>query len=178
VADGTVFFGSFDRTLYAVDATTGREKWRFPEASDTAVVDDGADADFPKGWYWTSPVVVNGVVYAPNLDGSVYARDAKNGNFVAQFDLGTPISAAPVAVDGLVIVATSTTNRTKAEGAIYSLDVTTKEQRMLQELDENVYAPLFTDGTTVYAHTMADNLYAIDVATGASRKFALASGDE
>src|SRR5689334_17197744 len=30
VADGVVYFGSDDERLYAVDAATGREKWKVP----------------------------------------------------------------------------------------------------------------------------------------------------
>lgn len=169
IADGAAYFGSFDRTLYAVDIATGELLWQFPSP--------GAGDRRPSSWYWTTPVVVNGVVYAPNLDGKVYARDAGTGASVSEYDLGSPISAAPVVVDDTIILATSTTDRSQRWGALHAVNTATNQVKLLQEFEENIYAPLFTDGSSVYVHTMSDNLYAMDVSSGAVRKFVLASDD-
>ena len=45
VADGMVYFGSFDGYLYAVDLNAGLEKWKFKCQS----------------WVYSSPTVVDGV---------------------------------------------------------------------------------------------------------------------
>jgi outer membrane protein assembly factor BamB len=49
--------------LYALDATTGEERWRF-QTGDTV---------------WSSPAVANGVVYVGSFDGNLYALDAATG---------------------------------------------------------------------------------------------------
>lgn len=167
VSGGRVYIGSFDRRVYAVDTTSGGEVWRFPETDD--------EVDIPIGWFWATPLVHNGAVYAPNLDGRVYVIDATSGNRISNFDLEGPISSAPVLVNDRVIVATTSTNRAKQEGKVFALDTTSRQQTMLQDLEESIHAPLFADGTTVYVHTMENFLYAIDTETGAGRKYTLSA---
>ena len=57
VAEGLVYIGSYDTHVYALDAATGEERWRFK----TGYVHD------------SSPAVVDGVVYIGGWDGYVYA---------------------------------------------------------------------------------------------------------
>ena len=57
IADGVVYVGSGDGRLYALDAETGQEKWRFK--TDGAIV--------------SSPAVAGGVVYFASTDGYLYA---------------------------------------------------------------------------------------------------------
>jgi len=168
VSGERVYIGSFDRRVYAVDATSGEQVWRFPETDD--------EVDTPIGWFWATLLVHNGVVYAPNLDGRVYVINATNGNRISDVDLEGPISSSPVLVNDLVIIATTSTNRAKQEGKVFALNTTSRQQTLLQDLEESIHAPLFTDGTTVYVHTMQNFLYAIDTETGAGRKYTLSVG--
>ncbi len=163
VADGIVYFGSFDRHLYAVDAATGQERWRFPA--------EGQDG--PKGWFWARPVVHDGIVYAPNLDGKVYAVDAVSGSSLRVYDLGLPISSSPVVVGDSIIVAASATSRSENQGKVFSLTADSGEAKLLKEISETIFAPLFASDTIVYVQTMANVLYGIDPAERTSRDFDL-----
>ena len=60
VADGTVFVGSGDSNLYAVDAASGEQQW----ATETGAVIE------------SSPTVADGTVYVGSNDGNLYALDA------------------------------------------------------------------------------------------------------
>ena len=162
VANGIVYVGTFDRHLYAINAETGQEVWKFPR--------DGQDG--PKNWFWASPLVHDGIVYAPNLDGKVYAVDATSGERVHVYDLGQAISSSPVVAGDSIVVATSNTNSSKRQGKVYSL-TPGNEPRLLHDIGETIFAPLFANDGTVYVQTMSNNLYAIDVATGAAQKFSL-----
>ncbi len=62
VVDGTVYVGSRDYKLYAIDAATGKEKWAFKTGS----------------WVESSPAVANGVVYFGSNDGYFYAVKRRN----------------------------------------------------------------------------------------------------
>jgi len=57
VSNGVVYVGSGDKNLYAIDAGTGKEKWRFTTGS----------------YVVSSPAVSNGVVYVGSLDKNLYA---------------------------------------------------------------------------------------------------------
>ena len=63
IADGIVFFGSTDTNFYAIDQSTGKQKWKFKT--------DGAVS--------SSPAVANGIVYFGSFDGTLYALAADSG---------------------------------------------------------------------------------------------------
>ena len=166
VYNNRVYVGAFDRYFYAVDTVSGAQIWRFP-------TDDEEEENKPDNWFWAKPLVHNDVVYAPSLDGKVYALDVRNGRLLATFDLGNSIVSAPVLVDDLIIV--TTTSLTKSKGVVYSVNTINKRQISLMDLAEKVFAPLFASEGTIYVHTNQDNLYAIDAHSGASKKFSLTS---
>jgi outer membrane protein assembly factor BamB len=57
VAGGVVYIGSYDDTLYALDAVTGARKWSYTTGN----------------WITSSPAVANGVVYVGSWDDTIYA---------------------------------------------------------------------------------------------------------
>ena len=57
VINGTVYFGSNDGKLYALDASSGQPKWLFHTGKEVG----------------SSPVIVNNVVYFGSNDSNLYA---------------------------------------------------------------------------------------------------------
>ena len=88
LADGTVFVGSGDGSLHAVDAKSGARRWRFASG---ARIRTGALVDGPR-------VVVG------SYDGNVYALERATGRELWRRATGGPIDTAPVAAAGRVIV--------------------------------------------------------------------------
>ena len=72
VAGGTVYVGSFDNHLYAIDAETGEQQWQF-ETGDRVR---------------SSPAVAGGTVYVGSNDGHLYAIDAETGQQQWQYEAG------------------------------------------------------------------------------------------
>ena len=62
VSNGRVYVGAFDSIFYAIDAQTGEEVARFEGASN---------------WYWGGAVATENTLYAPSLDGNLYALDMR-----------------------------------------------------------------------------------------------------
>jgi outer membrane protein assembly factor BamB len=89
IADDTLIVGGIGETLYALDAATGDEQWSFGGGN----------------WFWAKPLVDGGVVYAPDLDGNLFALDL-DGSAVwpAPFEAENSIRSSPVIVDGSLIV--------------------------------------------------------------------------
>jgi outer membrane protein assembly factor BamB len=160
VYENKVFIGSFDRHVYAVDVATGNQLWKFPANDDAE--------DRPGSWFWARPLVQDGVLYAPCIDGRVYALNTSTGEKVMDFDLGNRVSSSPVLVGNLVVIATQ-------NGTIYTLDTATNRLHQLATLEQNekVYAPLVASEGIVYIHTTRDNLYALGAESGSRRKFNL-----
>ena len=103
-SNGTLFFGTLEHTVYAVDAAEGEELWSFEV--DGAVVG--------------SPLVLNGTVYVGTLDRKIYALDAATGDQKWKFSGDNWFWAAPV-TDGITIYAAT------LGGSVYAIDVTGRE---------------------------------------------------
>jgi outer membrane protein assembly factor BamB len=89
VLNGTVYVGSTDGNLYALNATTGHERWAAPTAGIGA----------------SSPAVANGLVYMGDTGDHVDAFDASDGSRLWNFTIGSPINFSSAAVsNGLVTI--------------------------------------------------------------------------
>jgi eukaryotic-like serine/threonine-protein kinase len=62
VANGVVYIGNWDGTVYALKASTGAKLW-----------------SYKTGGVASSPGVANGVMYVGSFDGNVYALNANTG---------------------------------------------------------------------------------------------------
>jgi outer membrane protein assembly factor BamB len=116
-SDGTVYVGSFDHKLYALDPDTGIPKWSF--ATDAHIYSSPALAADPAG--------ATSSIYIASADGSVYAVDP-SGHLVWRYDTGDPVRSSPVigrAPHGsgrIVYVGSS-------NGRLYALDAATGRRR-------------------------------------------------
>ena len=90
VSDGTVYVGSDDANMYALDATNGGPQWSFQTGD---VVRSPATAS-------------NGVVYVGSNDNNLYALDAATGGLLWQHDTGSPVNYAPLLGGDVVYVPT------------------------------------------------------------------------
>ena len=125
--NGVAYFGSQNGTVYAVDLTTGAEKWRYETGGaivakplifnnllivgsfDRQLYALGLNDGQPRwqheaaNWWWAAPVASERAIFAPSMDGKVYALDA-NGTLLWAYDVGAPIVASPVLLErGLVV---------------------------------------------------------------------------
>jgi len=192
VVDGTVYVGSSDESLYAVDAATGDEEWVFTEPnheirSSPTIVNgsvyvggspfgDGTlyavDADTgEEEWVYTepangiedSPSVVDGIVYTTGSDGTVYAVDAETGEKEWSYTyLDAEVSGRTTVANGTVYVGSDSFS-------LYALDAETGDEEWTIEYEGVISAPVVVDGT-VYAgagpYNDAGPLFAVDAETG------------
>ena len=88
VANGTVYIGSADKRLYAVDAGSGREKWHF----DT------------KDIVRSTPAAAEGRVFIGSYDHNVYAVDARTGAQIWKYDTLRDVVSSPLVAGGTVYI--------------------------------------------------------------------------
>lgn len=116
-SDGTVYVGSFDHSLYALDPVTGAVRWSF--ATDAHIYSSPALADDPDGR--------TAAIYIASSDGSVYALDP-SGHLLWRYDTGDPIRSSPVLgrkpKGGGRILYVGSSN-----GKLYALDAATGRRR-------------------------------------------------
>lgn len=101
IFDGTLFVGSADGGLYAVDPEDGTVLWRF--ASDGPVR--------------TTPAFGEGRVYFETLASSAYAVDARTGEEVWRFGLPGAGTTSPAYIDGSVVLGSRGTYLTVVDAA-------------------------------------------------------------
>jgi putative pyrroloquinoline-quinone binding quinoprotein len=87
VAGGTVYAGSDDGTVYALDAATGRLRWTYT-AGDSV----------------SDPAVAGGTVYVGSLDFKVYALDAATGGLRWAYTTGSYVLSSPAVAGGTVYI--------------------------------------------------------------------------
>lgn len=89
-ASGLVVIGGRDKTLHALDQTTGKERWSFPTR---AKID-------------SSPVIAAKRVYFGGGDGTLYAIDLATGHKLWEYAAGSPFTASPAIAGGRLVIGT------------------------------------------------------------------------
>ena len=188
IKDGIVYFGSHDQNVYAVNVTDGDEKWRFttggavagrPLLFDGLVVVGSFDKNLygleaesgrksweleGDNWFWAGAVANENTIFAPNMDGNIYAVD-KQGNLLWKYDLGSSIVSRPAMVTDVLVVAA------KKGRQITLLDTklgTANADRMIDSefvTNSEIKAPLFVNGNSVYVGTQGSTIIRLDIFT-------------
>jgi outer membrane protein assembly factor BamB/subtilisin family serine protease len=144
-ADGTVYFGSNDYYLYALDGKTGAKKWAY---QGMAV-------------FQGSPVIsASGTLYAGGGDG-IYAIDAKTGAEQRKFSTSAGVGDDPaVGSDGTVYFGC-------LDHYVYALDGKTGAKKWAFQTGGYVFSsPAIGPDGTVYIASESDFVYALDGKTG------------
>ena len=152
-ADGVLYVGSWDSYLYAVDARTGKEKWRFHGGEDPLIHNQVG--------FQGSPAVANGVVYTGCRDSNLYAIDAATGKEKWHFNnQGSWVISSPAVAQGKVIFATSDSS------LYYVLDAETGKTIVKQQGKAYVFSSPAVAGDVVFQGVLNGTLVARDLASG------------
>jgi len=148
-SDGTVYVGSRDYKVYALNGTTGAKKWEFLTGS---AVD-------------SSPAIgSDGTVYVGSFDNRVYALNGATGAKKWEFLTGDWVESSPaIGSDGTVYVGSH-------DKRVYALNGTTgaKQWEFLTG-DRISSSPAVGSDGTVYIGSGDNKVYALNGATGAKK---------
>jgi outer membrane protein assembly factor BamB len=167
VTADTVYVGSNDHFLYALDRATGTQEWKFKTESRVT----------------SSPAVSGGVVYFGSFDGNFYAVDAAKGDLRWKFAVpgerrfaathlhgSVPAAEAmpdpfdfflssPVLWNGAVYFGSGDTN-------FYALDAASGRLKWKFKTGDVVHASPAISGGTLFVGSWDSYFYALDAATG------------
>ena len=134
-AGGTIFIGSDGGRVHAVNARNGKSRW----------VASSYSRFGRREYFYATPTVAYGRVYAPNTDGTVYAFGAGSGRLLWANHVGTYVYTAPAVWRRKVYVGTY-------DGRVYALDAATGDQVWRQGAPAAVHgAPTILDGLVYFA---------------------------
>ncbi len=143
VYEDTVYTGSGDGRVYAIDATTGAKRWDYRTA----------------GGVSSSPTITADTVYVGSSDATVYALSRTDGSERWRYRTGAGVFSSPTVVDDTLVVGS-------LDGAVYALDTANGEVRWTHETNGEVWAtPAVADGV-VFVGSRDRQLYALAVDSG------------
>lgn len=142
VADGRVYFGNWNGSVFAADAQSGDVLWQYQT----------------DGRVRSSPAVTNGTVYIGSGDGNIYALDAATGELQWEFSTQADISYASPTVDGDTVYIGSMDNH------LYALNISTGEERW--NFDTGAIANMAPAAHNNTVYMGGEDLHALDAATG------------
>jgi len=155
VVNGTVYFGSGDGNLYALDANSGEQRWKF------------ATGDVVHA----SPAYADGVVYVGSWDSYFYAIDAASGKERWRFHGGEDplihnqigFQSSPSVANGVVYTGCRDSN-------LYAIDAATGKEkwRFNNNASWVITSPAVTQGKVFFATSDSALYHVLDAATGKS----------
>lgn len=147
IADGTVYVGSMDGVLHAVDLASGQARWQYRAAGPIQE---------------SSPCVSDGTVFVGDLEGMVHAVDAATGKARWTFKTDGEIKSSANCHDGRVYIGSYDQN-------LYSLSAATGALVWKLQTEGPVHATPTVDGNLVYSAGCDEVLRAVDATTGTQR---------
>jgi len=143
VVDNTLYVGSSDGKLYAIDAAYGEKKWEFNTG----------------GKIWASPVVKDGIVYIANYDRKLFAVSSADGSQIWQIELPASIASSP-AISGDNIFLGAFDNH------LYSIDRADGKVKWNFEGGNWFWSTPVVNDSMVYAGCLDHKVYALKISTG------------
>jgi outer membrane protein assembly factor BamB len=134
-AGGRIYFGTDGGRVYALNAKTGRQRWRA----------ESFERFGRREYFYATPAVAYGRVYAPNSDGNVYAYGAASGRLLWSSNAGSYAYAAPAIWNRTVYVGSY-------DGYMYAFDAATGSRRWRQWIGASIHgAASVIDGLLYFA---------------------------
>jgi eukaryotic-like serine/threonine-protein kinase len=155
VWNDTVYFGSGDGAVYALDANKGALKWKF-QTGDVV---------------HSSPAIADGVLFIGSWDAHLYALDAVTGKEKWRFKTGDDpelhnhvgIQSSPVVADGIVYFGCR-------DSYVYAIDSATGKQKWNFSVQGSWVnnSPVLHQGKVYFGTSIPGIFHAVDAKTGAS----------
>lgn len=141
--------GSDDDNVYALNATNGNELWNYTTGA---------------AIYFSSPAVLNGVVYIGSLDDKVYALNATNGIQIWNYSTSGEVESSPALVGGLLYIGSEDGNvyalNASSGAELWSYRTPLIPQRQLYAGNEVDSSPAVVNGV-VYVGSNDGQVYAL-----------------
>ena len=160
LGNGLVYFGTDGGYLFALDVTTGAEKWRYLPDQTATFIPFIKEQSAP---VYAGPAVAGKrVIFAGTAD-KIYAVDAVTGKPDWQFIAGGRVWATPLVVSDTAYIST-------LKHKLIAINVATGKERWTFDQAKGALAgaPVFDNGV-VYAGSFDNHLYAVDAASGEKR---------
>ena len=151
VANGAVYIGANDGTVYSLNATTGAKIWNYNTNMEVGNQLTTYSVE-------SSPTDVNGVVYVGSDNGNVYALNATNGGKLWSYTADSGFTSCPAIANGVVYIGSD-------DHDVYALNATNGVSLWCSYTGGISSSPAVANGI-VYVGSMDFNVYALNATNG------------
>jgi outer membrane protein assembly factor BamB len=144
VYNDTVYIGSADGNLYALNYLGGGMRWSYQTG----------------GKIESSPVVHEGIVYFGSNDNRFYALDASNGTQIWNYSTGGKIYSTPLIANSMVYL-------TSGDGNVYALSLINRTKIWNYSTGGAIYSSPAFAYSNIYIGSSDGSIYAINAFVGA-----------
>ena len=139
VFQGSLYIGSYDNNLYALDAADGKFQWKYP--TDGGIV--------------SRPALVDGNIYFGSEDKRMHVVSARSGKIVWTYYTNGPIRSSPCIAEGHVFIGSD-------DHYLHAVNLTTGRMAWRFETAEPVRSTPFVMNELVYLGCESGDYYAVD----------------
>lgn len=154
ISDGTIYVASMDSSLYAIELSTGKLRWRYATSGPVQE---------------SSPSIQDGVVYVGDLNGVLHAVNANTGKGLWTFEAEAEIRSSPNYKSGRIFLGSY-------DQYLYCLSADTGALIWKYMTDGPVHATPAIDDEHVYVSGCDGAFRAINTKTG-KQAYAISLGD-
>jgi len=140
----TVYIGSNDHYVYAINASTGGLRWRYQTG----------------GLVLSSPAVANGVVYVGSADGYLYALRSSDGTLIWRYYTGADNDTLPAVANGVVYFGDY------GDSYVYALNASNGSLLWRYQTGGVINSPLEIVNGVIYVGSYDDYVYALNASNG------------
>jgi eukaryotic-like serine/threonine-protein kinase len=136
---GTLYIGSYDNNLYALDAAEGKFQWKYP--TDGGIV--------------SRPALFEGNVYVGSEDKRLHVVSARSGKVVWTYFTNGPIRSSPRIAEGHVFIGSDDTH-------LHAININSGRMAWRFETADFVRSTPFVMNDLVYVGCATGDYYAVD----------------
>lgn len=143
LAHNTIYIGSYDYNLYALEAETGAFKWKFPT----------------DGGICCTPACIGDLVIVGSEDHQVYAINAQTHDAVWTYRTWNHVRSSPRVIQDMVVVGSD-------DGFVHALELRTSRQLWKFKTWREVRSAAAHHQGILYIGSDDEHIYAIEAASG------------
>ncbi len=162
IANGSLFFGSTEGKLIALDAENGGQLWPPVTFETSGSGGFGCAAPATAVALYGTPAVGEELIYIGGFDGKVYAINAETGAKRWVY----PREGNLHSIVGGLVASQGRLYFGSAGGVVYALDAATGDWIWQFETEDEIWSTPAINGDTLFIGSFDKKLYALDVTTG------------
>jgi len=165
ISDGTLFLGSTEAKLVALNISSGNRLWETALETPEPAGGFGCAPSVTAASIYGTPVVAGDLVYVGSYNGKIYAVNSSSGLFKGKYldeNNPQPIVGGPVVSQGKVYIGCS-------DGKVYALHGDSLEKEWEFQTGDKIWSTPAIDGDTLFIGSFDKKLYAIDARDGSKR---------